>query len=369
MFIIWKGDLYEQNDGNNEAMNDYSGKWEQRWHPLRQEWVVYSAHRNARPWSGAAAAKPAAAPEYDPDCYLCPGNARIYGDRNPNYQDIFIFDNDHPVVGAQAPEISPERRESADGLYRCRRADGLARVVCYDPRHNVSLAGISRDRVTRVFMAWREQMRELSQRPEVNFVLIFENRGELVGVSNPHPHCQIYAVNFTFNLIEREIAAIADHKQKTGRNLFQDILDAELAEGSRIIAETDSACAFIPFFARYAYEVMVFPKRRHAVLNTMTDAELHDLADVFQQVIRRYDLLFGMPFPYVMAIYQSPVDGSAYPDYHLHLLLQPPLRRPDLQKFLAGPEIGGGNFMADTIPEEKAAELQQIDLKQYSPVD
>ncbi|NPU98777.1 MAG: galactose-1-phosphate uridylyltransferase [Candidatus Omnitrophica bacterium] len=345
----------------------YEGRWEQRWHPLWREWIVYAAHRNTRPWSGVSVKKPFEASAYDPQCYLCPGNARVHGHRNPDYRDVFIFDNDHPVVGLNAPDVPGAM--AGQGVYRRCRADGVARVVCYDPRHNVTLSEMPLRKVTPVFLAWREQVRELARVPGVRFVLIFENKGEIVGVSNPHPHCQIYATNFTFRLVEQELQSVADYKKETGRNLFEDILAAEREDACRIVAENEGAVAFVPFFARYAYEVHVFPKRRHARLITMTDEELHALADVFQQTIRRYDGLFAMSFPYVLSILQAPVDGGDYRDYHLHLMLQPPLRQPGLQKFLAGPEIGGGNFMADTMPEEKAGELRRVDLSQFVEVD
>lgn len=346
-------------------MVESAGKWEQRWHPLRREWVVYSAHRNQRPWSGASAQQAKERPEFDPQCYLCPGNPRVHGQRNPDYKEVFIFDNDLPVVGMNAPGIPPDLQELHGGLYRRRRASGLARVVCYDRRHNVSLAQIPQEQVTQVFIAWREQMRELRNHPEVQFVLIFENRGEITGVSNPHPHCQIYATNFVFPIIEVEIEASIEYEKAYRKNLFASLLQAEQEDRVRIIADNEYACAFIPFFARYAYEIMIFPKRRHATLITMRDEELNDLASVFQQVIRRYDLLFNIPFPYVMSIMQAPLRMDDNIGYHLHIILQPPLRQPGLQKFLAGPEIGGGAFMADTMPEEKAKELQNLRLSDY----
>ncbi|MBI1391001.1 MAG: galactose-1-phosphate uridylyltransferase [bacterium] len=340
----------------------FQGQWEQRWHPLRREWVVYSAHRNTRPWSGAAAAAPESSPAYDPKCYLCPGNARARGETNPAYEGVYIFDNDFPVVGPEAPHVEAVPPGADPALYKRGRADGIARVVCYDPRHNVHLGGLSTSSVTALFAAWREQMIEFHKNPSIRFVLIFENRGEIVGVSNPHPHCQIYATNFVFSLVETELAAARDFRSDHNRNLFEGILETELRSGERIVAQNETACAFIPFFARYAYETLIFPRRRHATLATMEDDELFGLAQAFQEVIRRYDGLYNQPFPYVMSILQAPVDGGDYSDYHLHLMLQPPLRRPGLQKFPAGPEIGGGNFMADTMPEDKALEMRQVVL-------
>lgn len=343
-------------------------KWEKRWHPLRREWVVYAAHRNERPWSGAKTRQQAALPAYDPSCYLCPGNKRIHGALNPAYRDIFIFDNDHPVVGEAAPEILAPDRTNHDGLYQRSEAKGIARVICYDPRHNVTLAELPVTKAVKIFMAWREQMREMVKRTRIRYVLIFENKGSDVGVSNPHPHCQIYATDFVFRLIEDELKAASAYKMEKKKNLFESIIQAECNDGLRIIAENEYAVAFLPFFARYAYESMIFPKKRHATLATCSDDELYGLANVFQTVVRKYDLNYNMSFPYVMAVHQAPVDGGDYRNYHFHFLFQPPLRQPGLIKYPAGPEIGGGNFMADTMPEEKAAELNAVDLNKFVEV-
>jgi UDPglucose--hexose-1-phosphate uridylyltransferase len=335
----------------------YEGKWEKRWHPLRGEWVVYAAHRNRRPWTtGTQAPASAPVPMYDPTCYLCPGNARVHGAVNPPYTGVYVFDNDHPVVGPHAPAVA-----EAPGLYRRASAQGVARVLCYDPRHDTTLAELPVAHIAEVFRAFRAQVQDLAGRPTVESVLIFENKGELCGVSNPHPHCQLYAVDFGFALIGRQMELAQAHRQATGRNLFADILAAEQADGRRIVAQNAGAVAFIPFFARYAYEVMIFPRQRHATLLTLTDGELGQLAAVYREVTARYDGLFGLKFPYVMTVQQAPVKGSPG-EFHLYFHFQPPLRQPGLVKFLAGPEIGAGNFMADTMPEDTAAELRQVPL-------
>jgi UDPglucose--hexose-1-phosphate uridylyltransferase len=338
--------------------NLHRGKWEKRWHPLREEWVVYSAHRNNRPWSFDLKKRQQDSPAYDPTCYLCPGNARHGGHRNPDYDDVFVFDNDFPVVGMESPEILPEEKSVHGGLYRRAPARGVARVVCYAREHNASLATVSPARMTRVFEVWQNEMIRFERHPDIHSVLIFENRGEIVGVSNPHPHCQIYAVDFPLQLIEKEALAAKKYKRRCGRNLFDDIVIAELADRSRIVAENEHAVAFVPFFARYAYEVLVFPKKRHPTLITLSPDELRSLAAAYQEVVQRFDELFKQPFPYVMNIHQASVDGKKHPDYCLYVHFQPPLRQPGLPKYLAGPEIGAGNFMADTMPEEKAAELR-----------
>jgi UDPglucose--hexose-1-phosphate uridylyltransferase len=327
--------------------------WEERWHPLREEWVIVAAHRQSRPWSGAELPPPAAVrPRFDPSCYLCPGNTRVSGAVNPPYTGTFVFDNDHPCVGA-APRDLP----APGGIYRNRPATGVARVVCYSPRHDLTLADLDVDAVDALLQTWQQQMRELATHPDVEFVLIFENKGEAVGVSNPHPHCQIYATNFTFKHIETELVAGRRHLEETGRILFQDILAAEHQDGRRIITAHGSAVAFVPYFARYAYETYVAPLRSVGTIADLDDGERRDLATVLRDVVIRFDNLWRMAFPYVMTLHQTPPRGDAT-GFHSHIEFHPPLRRPNLLKYLAGPEIGGGNFLSDTSPEEKAAELK-----------
>ncbi len=329
--------------------------WEERWHPLREEWVIVAAHRQDRPWSGSTINKRAPAlPPYVSDCYLCPGNVRVSGAVNPQYEQTYVFDNDHPCVSPSAQsELEPP-----PSLYQNRPARGVARVVCYSPKHNLTLAELNVDQIQQLLQVWREQYDELGRMPDIKHVLIFENKGEVVGVSNPHPHCQIYATNFVFKTTETEARVSQRYLDQTGRVLFQDIIAAEQEAGTRIIAENESAIAFLPYFARYAYEVFVAPKRTYPSLATLSAEEIRDFASVLKDVLVRLDNLWQMPFPYVMSLHQAPTDGGEYSGFHFHIEFHPPLRKPDLLKFLAGPEIGGGNFLSDTSPEEKAAELR-----------
>jgi UDPglucose--hexose-1-phosphate uridylyltransferase len=214
------------------------------------------------------------------------------------------------------------------------------------------------ERVEELLAVWQQQYRELGARPEVSHVLIFENKGEAVGVSNPHPHCQIYATNFVFKYIETEARVSQRHLAETGRVLFQDILAAEREDGRRVIYENETAIAFMPYFARYAYEVYVAPKRTRPSIAALTEEERRDFAGALRETLIRFDNLWGMPFPYVMPLHQAPTDGGEYGGFHFHIEFHPPLRRPNLLKYLAGPEIGGGNFLSDTSPEEKAVELR-----------
>src|SRR5688572_17277440 len=206
-------------------MKPVTPNWEERWHPLREEWVIVAAHRQDRPWGGETLAESAlqVLPQHAEGCYLCPGSVRVGGRRNKDYSGIFVFDNDHPCVGENAP--SP--LEVPVGIYRNRPAKGLARVLCYSPRHNLTLAELGLREIENLLLAWRDQYLELGGRPEINHVLTFENKGEVVGVSNPHPHCQIYATNFVFKFIESEAEVSRRYFEQTGRMLFQDILKSE----------------------------------------------------------------------------------------------------------------------------------------------
>lgn len=329
--------------------------WEERWHPLREEWVIVAAHRQDRPWNGFTVVhERLPLPDYVPDCYLCPGNQRVSGRRNDPFTSTFVFDNDHPCVGLDAPSDLPP----PPGIYRNRPATGIARVVCYSPLHNLTLAQLNICEIEQLFGVWQRQYEELGAREEINHVLIFENKGEVVGVSNPHPHCQIYATNFVFKTIETEARVSQKHLEQTGKVLFQEILEAERSDGRRILVENETAVGFLPYFARYAYEVYVAPKRTHASLAGMSREELRGISEALKLVLVKLDNLWQMSFPYVMTLHQAPTDGGAHEGFHFHIEIHPPLRRANLLKYLAGPEIGGGNFLSDTAPEEKAQELR-----------
>jgi UDPglucose--hexose-1-phosphate uridylyltransferase len=331
--------------------------WEQRWHPLREEWVVVAAHRQDRPWHGErAVVSGGRPPEYVETCYFCPRNLRVNGERNPDYRSVYVFDNDHPCVGMDAPR----QLEPAPGIYRNMPATGVARVVCYAPQHNTTLAELPVEQIGALLDVWGEQYVELGSRPDVQHVLIFENKGDVVGVSNPHPHGQIYATNFVFKTVETEAAAGRRYFDEHGRVLFQDILRSELEDGRRILFENDSAVVFLPYFARYAYECYVAPKATHSSLATLAASERRDLAVALKSLLVRYDNLWQMSFPYVLTLHQAPTDGADHSPFHFHIECHPPLRKPHLLKYLAGPEIGGGNFLSDTRPEAKAAELLAV---------
>ena len=339
--------------------------WEERWHPLRREWVVVSSHRNDRPWQGETVSdRPRSLPEYDAGCYLCPGNARVSGAVNPSYTRVFTFDNDHPSVGPAAP-VELDRPL---GIYRNRPARGVSRVACFTPRHDLTLAQLSHEDVSLLLRTLQLQYRDLTARDDIRHVLVFENKGEVVGVSNPHPHCQIYATNFVFKSIEDEAEASREHLAESGRSLFQEIIASEEIDGRRTLVTGGQSLSFIPYFARYPYETYVAPRETHASLADLSENELDDFAAVLRETLVRLENLWRMPLPHVMVFHQAPVHGA--PDeargFHFHIEILPPLRKPGLMKYLAGPEIGGGCFLNDTAPEAKAAELRAVSNAHYT---
>jgi UDPglucose--hexose-1-phosphate uridylyltransferase len=220
----------------------------------------------------------------------------------------------------------------------------------------------------RLLETFREQYLELGDRPEVRHVLSFENKGEVVGVSNPHPHAQIYATNFVFRTIETEVQASAEHLAEHGRPLLRDVIEAEESDGRRLVAQQGSALSFVPYFARYPYETYIAPRETHPSVAGLSAAELSDFAEVLRRTLVRMDNLWRMSFPYVMVLHQAPTDGARYDGFHFHIQIHPPLRKPGLLKYLGGPEVGAGNFLNDTAPEQKAAELRAVPETHYRAV-
>jgi UDPglucose--hexose-1-phosphate uridylyltransferase len=325
--------------------------------------VIVAGHRQTRPWMGqTVSTEEQDVPEYSADCYLCPRNLRSNGALNPDYRGVFVFDNDHPCVGHDAPhEVEPPMPP-----YVARRADGIARVICYASRHDLTVARMPLPDVMAIVDTWRRETHDLAGRSEVKQVLIFENKGEVVGVSNSHPHGQIYATNFTWKTFDIELDAQRRYaREKNGRSLFDDIIHAERRDGRRVLYQDEHVIAFVPYFARYAYEVYVVPTRRVPHVSLLSDVESESLARALKDVTVRYDNLWRQPFPYVMPLHQAPTDGADYRDFHFFIGFLPPLRRPGTIKYLAGPEIGGGNFLSDTSPEEKAAELRAQSTVHY----
>ena len=242
-------------------------------------------------------------------------------------------------------------------------------MVCFSPRHDLTLAEMPVEDIAGVVTLWQEQTHDMGRHPGVTYVHAFENKGEVVGVSNPHPHGQLYATNFVFKTIETEFDASVRHLRDTGRGLVEDAIAAEEADGRRMLYADEHTVAFVPYFARYAYEVYVVPRRRVPHITDLSAEEAMSLARALKDVLVRFDNLWQMSFPYVQVLHQAPTDRSDVSAFHFFIAFHPPLRRPNLLKYLAGPEIGGGNFLSDTLPEDKAAELRALSTVHYKAVD
>jgi UDPglucose--hexose-1-phosphate uridylyltransferase len=321
--------------------------WELRWHPFRGQWVLFTSHRDARPWIGEVVA-PAEPPVPD-DNALAPLGTRLHGS-NPDYRGVYVFTNDLPVFSPDAPKTS-----SHDDVYRTRRALGTAEVVCYHHDPNRSLADLADEEVAAIVTTWRDRTTALQEYDGVAHVLIFENRGAMVGTSNPHPHCQIYAGSLVYATMAREAEVAREHYERTGRPLLAEVIDREM-DGPRVISDGDHFFACVPWFAQYAYEVHILPRVPVASLVDLDDAQCRSLALVLRDVVRRYDALWGVRLPYVLALHQAPVGD--HPDYPFHVELHPPLRSPGVRKYLAGPEVGGGSMTNESDPDQKAQELR-----------
>ena len=308
-----------------------------RYNPLAREWVLVSPHRTQRPWQGQLEAAPEELlPPYDPDCYLCPGNVRARGHRNPRYTGTFIFDNDFPTMW---PE-TPARRWSPSELLLAETEPGVCRVLCFHPRHDLTLARMERGAIRQVVDAWVEQYVELGSRPFIRHVQIFENRGEMMGCSNPHPHCQIWANASIPDRVAAETAAQEDHLRRRGVTLLAEYAAVEQEIGERIVFFNEHFLVLVPFWAVWPFETMIVPRRHVTALDELSAAERDSLADALRRITVRYDNLFQVSFPYSMGFHQRPTDGEPHPEWDLHVHFYPPLlRSARIRKFLVGYEM------------------------------
>jgi len=332
-----------------------------RWHPLLGEWVVIAPTTAVRPWSGTVVSSVKSdLPEHDPGCYLCPGVRRAGGDVNPDYADVHVFDNDFPSLTMQS-KVTGGENTSLDSP-----ALGICRVVCFSPKHNITLAEMDPGEIETVVRTFRDQYRELSAVPEIRHVMMFENKGAIIGVSNPHPHGQIYASDFVPRIPLTQHDNAAAYMKKKGKCLFCTILEDELADGRRIVSENESFAAFVPSFARHTFEVHIMPKRHVYTILDLSDDELAALAGIYREMLVRYDNLFRMPFPNITIFYNAPCSGEYDPEpYHFHIEFCPPLRSRDKLKYMAGFETGGGNIINPSLPVESAEALRSLPVEHY----
>jgi UDPglucose--hexose-1-phosphate uridylyltransferase len=318
---------------------------ELRWNPLLGEWVATATHRQERTFLPPA-----------DFCPLCPTKPGGFPTEVPEETyDIVVFENRFPSLRPDPPEPAVEGSE----LYPVRPARGQCEVIVYTPNHRATLAGEPVEQIYKLVRVWTDRFLELGAQDYADYVFIFENKGEAIGVTLHHPHGQIYAYPFTPPRVARELEQSLAHREKTGRCLVCDIVREERADARRIVAENDSFVAVVPFFARWPYEVHVYSTRHLQALTDLTDAEQRDLASMLKTVLVAFDKLFDISFPYMMVLHQRPTDGGSYDYYHFHVEFYPPLRTATKLKYLAGSETGAGLFINDTLAEEKAEELRQ----------
>ncbi|MGO9086347.1 MAG: UDP-glucose--hexose-1-phosphate uridylyltransferase [Candidatus Sulfotelmatobacter sp.] len=312
-----------------------------RLNPLTNEWVLVSPHRATRPWQGEVAKlQTAPEPAYDPNCYLCPGNARAGGTRNPAYSSTFVFDND---FAALKPQTAPDRLDVDNlGLAVAEGEPGICRVICFSPRHDLTLATMELDAIEHVVHTWAEQFRELGGREIIHHVQIFENRGAMMGASNPHPHCQIWATASIPDAPAKELIAQRAYLESRRRCLLCDYVRLEERQQVRVVCQNEGFVAVVPFWAVWPFEILVCSRRHLASMNDFTADEPRALAAMLQQVTSTYDKVFGVPFPYSMGFHQSPTDGADHAEWHFHAHFYPPLlRSATIRKFMVGFEMLG----------------------------
>jgi UDPglucose--hexose-1-phosphate uridylyltransferase len=340
-----------------------------RYNPLSNEWVLVSPHRGKRPWLGQVEKTPQLdLPTYDPNCYLCPGNDRVGGIHNPAYTSTFVFDNDFAALlpGAD-PEPEPGSQPAIEDspLLVAEPTPGLCRVVCFSPRHDLTLPELSLPEVQAVIQTWTDQTRELASRDFVHYVQVFENKGEVMGCSNPHPHSQIWASSHLPNELEKELKTQTAYYQQHGRPLLMDYLEEERKQVQRVVAANDHFTALVPFWAVWPFEILVVAHRPVKWLPDLSPDEITALADIFRKVTICYDNLFEVSFPYSMGFHQAPIDKDPHAEWVLHAHFYPPLlRSATVKKFMVGYEMLAMP-QRDITPETAAERLRALSGVHY----
>jgi UDPglucose--hexose-1-phosphate uridylyltransferase len=353
-----------------------------RLNPLTGEWVLVSPHRARRPWLGQVeTVPPEDLPPYDATCYLCPGNSRAAGRVNPPYAGTFVFDNDFPAL-LRADEItyfddeqaSRKTTQIAPGpihaplfppLFQGQAESGICRVVCFSPRHDLTLPELSQPAVEQIIRTWTDQSRELGEMGDIAYVQVFENKGAMMGCSNPHPHSQIWAASQVPVEPAKELVSQAEYSRRHGACLLCDYLAAEEHSGERLVCRNQHFTALVPFWAFWPFEILLVGKRHIASLGELLPEEVTALADILRRVTARYDNLFEVSFPYSMGFHQPPIGASHKDSWHLHAHFYPPLlRSATVRKFMVGYELLAMP-QRDLTPEAAAKRLRGLSEIHY----
>jgi UDPglucose--hexose-1-phosphate uridylyltransferase len=333
-----------------------------RFNPLTREWVLVSPQRTDRPWQGQVEKTPTpAALQYDPKCYLCPGNSRAGGARNPPYTSTFVFENDYAALRPDTPDDS----YSEGGLIVAETEKGICRVLCFSPDHSLTVARMSAPALRHVVDAWAAQYTELGSFDFIRSVQIFENRGEMMGASNPHPHCQIWSNQRLPNEHLKEQNAQSEYRGASRRCLLCDYVAIETAAAERVVCENEFFLAVVPFWAIWPFEMLVISKNHVSALDELDGPARDALAGILNRITVRYDNLFEVSFPYTMGFHQHPTDGAPHPEWHLHAHFYPPLlRSATVRKFMVGYEMLS-TPQRDITAESAAARLRELSEVHY----
>lgn len=343
--------------------NQFEDKPHRRFNILTGEWVLVSGHRAKRPWQGQhEASESEQSLAYDESCYLCPSNTRVSGQSNPKYDSVYVFDNDHAALTYQSEKFE----QNTKGLLQARSESGRCRVICFSPRHDLTLAQMDVADIQSVVNVWAEEYQALAAQDDINHVQIFENKGQAMGCSNPHPHGQIWAQESVPNEMAKELErmkAYFDAHQKTP--ILQAYLELELKQQERIVCENEHFLVVVPYWAIWPFETLVLPKHTVTNISQMSESQKQGLAEIIKVLTVKYDNLFNTSFPYSAGIHQAPVDGKDYPECTLHMHFYPPLlRSATVKKFMVGYEMLGGP-QRDITPEKSALLLREAPTVHY----
>lgn len=333
-----------------------------RYNPLLDEWILVSPQRASRPWQGQTEApEKEHLPDYDPGCYLCAGNLRISGEKNPDYKGVYVFDNDFGSLMNEDVEISEDKTD----FFSMQPERGINRVICFSENHSLTLPEMETEDIRKVIDVWQQQYEELGAEDFISHVQIFENKGKIMGCSNPHPHGQIWAQSSIPTIIRKTQENLKAYFGKNGKSLLEDYLRQEIEAGERVVLENNDFVALVPFWASWPYETMIISKRKVENISRFSEMEKNALAEILKNLTTKYDNLFNVSFPYSSGIHQSPTDGEDHPEWHFHMHFYPPLlRSAEVKKFMVGYEMLA-ETQRDITPEQSAEVLRGRPLLHY----